>query len=158
MEVKSASEIRLQDPLSAVARKERRSLLVASALGIIMVKTGLVPSKISGFGVEFTQTNQKTFLVIFGLIVLYFLVSFLIYAVSDFLAWRIAFNRKRHEILKEQEIEPDKYKANEVFEWLDKRLHFLAKLSRPTSVIRTILEFGFPIVVGIYSFLELICY
>jgi hypothetical protein len=34
----------LKDPLSQETRKERRSLLAVSALGLIIVKAGLVPS------------------------------------------------------------------------------------------------------------------
>jgi hypothetical protein len=41
-------EVRVRDPLSEVTRKERRILLGTSALGIIVAKVGLVPTKITG--------------------------------------------------------------------------------------------------------------
>ena len=37
----------LSDPLSDVIRKQKRSLLLVSAIGIAIVQTGLVPTKIS---------------------------------------------------------------------------------------------------------------
>jgi amino acid permease len=55
------------------------------------VRTGLVPSKISALGLEFSQTDQKSLLSILALITLYFVAAFILYASSDFVAWRLAF-------------------------------------------------------------------
>jgi len=79
-------EILLKDPLSEITRKERRSLLGVSAIGIAMVKIGLVPSKIPAFGIEFSQTNKLSFFIVLAAIVCYFLLAFLVYAIPDFLA------------------------------------------------------------------------
>src|SRR5437867_11439772 len=46
-------EVLLRDPLSEVARKERRSLLGISAVAILVGWTGLVPQKIENFGLTF---------------------------------------------------------------------------------------------------------
>ena len=81
-------EAKVRDPLSQVTRNERRSLLAVSTLGITLVVTGLVPTKIEALGVEFTQTDQKALLAIIAISTAYFLVAFTIYAVSDFIAWR----------------------------------------------------------------------
>jgi hypothetical protein len=77
----------LKDPLSDVTRKERIYLLATSTLGIVIVKTGLVPSRISALGIQFEETNQKTLLLMLGIVVAYFFVAFIIYAVADFFAW-----------------------------------------------------------------------
>jgi len=84
-------EILLKDPLSEITRKERRSLLGVSAIGIAMVKTGLVPTKIPAFGIEFSQTNKLSFFIVLAAIVFYFLLAFLVYAIPDFLAWRMKY-------------------------------------------------------------------
>jgi hypothetical protein len=68
-------------------------LLGVSATGIAIVKTGLVPSKISALGVEFAQADKRALLVIIGFVVLYFIVGFVLYAMSDFYAWMY----RRHE-------------------------------------------------------------
>jgi hypothetical protein len=67
MEKAKPSEIRLRDPLGEVARKERRALLGVSAVGIVIVKSGLVPSKVTALGIKFNQTDQRSLLVALGL-------------------------------------------------------------------------------------------
>jgi hypothetical protein len=57
----------------------RRLLLRVSTIGITLVKTGLVPSKIFALGIEFTSTDQRSFLAIIALVTIYFLVAFAIY-------------------------------------------------------------------------------
>jgi len=77
------SEIRLRDPLSEVTRKERRAVLGASAIGVVIVKSGLIPSRVSALGIEFNQTDQRALLVALGAVVTYFLIAFVVYGVSD---------------------------------------------------------------------------
>jgi hypothetical protein len=88
----SPADIRLRDPLSEVTRKERRLLLGISALGIVIVKSGLVPSKVEALGIQFTQTNQQALILALGAVIGYFLVAFVLYAASDLTAWRTAFH------------------------------------------------------------------
>jgi hypothetical protein len=82
-------QVLLKDPLSVETRKERRNLLAISALGIVMVKTGLVPTKISVLGVEFSQSNQTALLYTIAGIAIYFLLAFIFYALSDYSTYRI---------------------------------------------------------------------
>lgn len=77
----------LKDPLSDVTRKERVYLLATSTIGIAIVKTGLVPSRISALGIQFEEANQSALLFLLGIVVAYFLIAFIIYAVADFFAW-----------------------------------------------------------------------
>jgi hypothetical protein len=77
----------LGDPLSEVTRKERVYLLGTSIVGIAILKTRLVPSRITALGIELEEGNQEIFLSLLGLVVLYFLAAFVVYAASDFLAW-----------------------------------------------------------------------
>ena len=77
----------LKDPLSEVTRKERLYLLATSTISVGIVKTGLVPSRISALGIQFEEANQNALLFLIGVVVAYFLVAFIIYAVADFFAW-----------------------------------------------------------------------
>jgi hypothetical protein len=88
---------RLRDALSSVTRRERQFLLGISLLGIVLIKAGLVPSKISGLGIEFQSSNQQALLGILAIVIVYFLVAFLIYAASDYLAWRLAISKQSIE-------------------------------------------------------------
>lgn len=81
----------LRDPLSEVTRKERTYLLAVSTIGIAIVKTGLVPSQITTLGIVFEKANQNTLLFVLGLVALYFLAAFIIYATADFFAWLVAY-------------------------------------------------------------------
>lgn len=76
----------LTDPLSEETRKERRNLLGVSALGIIIIYTGLIPTKISALGVDFDKTDQSVILNILAATIGYFFVGFVLYFISDI--WR----------------------------------------------------------------------
>jgi len=76
------------DPLSEVTRRERRALLGLSMLGLALVKVPLIPSKVAAFGIEFTELNRQNFALMYALVVAFFLIAFLVYSLSDFVAWR----------------------------------------------------------------------
>jgi len=162
-------DIRLRDPLSTETRTERRTLLGASAIGIVIVKTGLIPSKISALGIEFTQTDQRSLLLAIAAIVSYFLVAFLIYATSDFLAWRSLYQeahtqksldaKKRYEqgmrmdiVDQDRELTIEEHDIQKFF----KSRHVILRLSSPMSLIRAMFEFVVPILVGVYSIILLV--
>ena len=78
-------EVLVGDPLSEVTRKTRLYLLAVSLIGVAMVTTGLVPTKIATFGIELEQPNRSALLFLIALVNLYFLAAFIVYAVSDYL-------------------------------------------------------------------------
>jgi hypothetical protein len=84
----TAAEVLVRDPLSAVTRKERLYLLAVSMIGIAMVRTGLVPSKIATFGIELDKPNRSALLFLLALVTIYFLGAFSIYAASDYMTRR----------------------------------------------------------------------
>ena len=78
------------DPLSETTRRERRALLGLSVIAVAMVKVPVIPEKISALGIEFSLKNQQTFLSIYALVLIYFLMAFLVYALTDYISWRRA--------------------------------------------------------------------
>jgi hypothetical protein len=157
---------RLRDALSNVTRRERQFLLGISLLGIALIKAGLVPSKISGLGIEFQSANQEALLLIVAIVIIYFLVAFTIYAASDFLAWRIVISKQfiesavssyENNILGyfPQPGSPDE-NIQEFKRDLQKKFRFYFKLIRPTSIFRALFDFGVPIAVGCYALLLII--
>lgn len=46
-----------------------------------------MPTQITTLGIELKKGDQQTFLSLLGMVVLYFLGAFIVYAASDFLAW-----------------------------------------------------------------------
>ena len=155
------TEIALRDPLGDVTRKERRLLMGISMIGIALVKTGLLPEKISTLGIEFSQTNQKSLLVVFSFVTIYFLVAFTIYAAADFIAWRSVFYAALREARsKEQEqrnlTDPNDAILGKPLDCIDRhfeqqmlRGRFLLLFKQPVMFIRAIFEFILPIVVGL---------
>ena len=87
------AEIALSDPLKAETRKARLYLLGVSMVSITIVYTGLVPQQLTTLGLTFGKADRQSLLVILTLVILYFLGSFAIYGLSDFLSWRYAYLR-----------------------------------------------------------------
>jgi len=98
-----AAEIALSDPLKAETRKARLYLLGVSLVGITIVQTGLVPQEITTLGLTFGEADRKSLLSILALVVVYFLVAFAVYGVSDFFAWRYAYANARWPEMEEED-------------------------------------------------------
>ena len=152
-------QILLKDPLSKETRTERRILLGASAVGIVIVKTGLVPSKISALGIEFNQTDQHSLLRAVAAVIVYFLFAFLIYAGSDYIAWQLGFRRAvgldvRAKRRREKSMDEDeRIQENVVAGYYGSPL---LKLTKPMSLLRAVFEFVLPIVISIYAVVALL--
>jgi|ERR1051325_334344 hypothetical protein len=155
----SPEEVALGEPLSELTRQERRYLLGVSIIGITLVRTGLVPSKISALGVEFSRADQKAVLGILAVIVGYFLVAFSIYSVADFVAWR---SKRREALQRTLDARWERAREREA-----RRLHrvrdlqtespdlpasrIVTFLSWPVSIIRAVFDFLLPVLVGAYA-------
>ncbi|MGD0626390.1 MAG: hypothetical protein ABSB32_16935 [Thermodesulfobacteriota bacterium] len=165
METNRPPEVRLRDPLSEVTRKERRSLLVASIIGIAIAKSGLIPSKISALGIEFGQTDQRSLLMVMAFVTLYFLAAFIFYAASDLIAWRLAIyysmrqgaeediqqRRKENGDLRHSVPSEKEAVAKEFIKKIGTQYNIFFSLSRPISFLRAVFEFILPLAVGIYA-------
>jgi len=151
------SEVRLRDPLSAVTRAERKALLAASAVGIVIARSGLVPAKISALGIEFDNADQRALLSMLSLIVGYFVAAFLIYAASDLVAWRVEYINSMHDWRRRQLVlSGDERSLDAEVEHQLRRMRGLGfrmwrLLSRPVMLLRAMFEFALPVVVGIYA-------
>ncbi|NVL90859.1 MAG: hypothetical protein HWN69_07700 [Desulfobacterales bacterium] len=151
-------KVTLDDPLSEVSRRDRKFLLGSSILGITIVKAGFVPTKISALGIEFAKTDQNSLLLVLGIIILYFLIAFLIYASSDFLIWRLSyFHTLKHSMLDKWKTEAEKAPTKEMANYIDDFLkrgfpaRIILGLTRPVSLLRAVFEFLLPIAFGIYA-------
>jgi hypothetical protein len=173
MKALSPREVSLRDPLTEVTRRERRSLLVASVLSIAFIRGGFVPSKISSFGIEFTQTDPRSLLILLSFVVLYFLLGFLLYAASDLISWRIALVASFRGALDEAYERPGEPRAHKksdgddnshaefdkellqiyVNNWTREinRNMGIISLSKPVSISRGLFEFLLPPGVAAYA-------
>lgn len=150
-----SADLVVGDPLSLVTRRERRNLLVASVVGVVMVNVGLTPSKIAALGIEFTPDNQSVLRSILGIVVLYFGAAFLLYGTSDFLAWRLALHKRIREGYRRHEERMRQPPSKEpTYEIRDIHLPLEMAMTRalgPVSVLRAIFEFALPLGIGAYA-------
>ena len=96
-----------------------------------------------------------------ALIGFYFLCAFLIYAASDFLAWRKALRtelikRAKEQYEKGQIGDPGYYEMRDYIDTKVGSARFLYLLSKPVSILRALLEFAVPVILGIYAILLLL--
>ena len=163
---KDLEKDRLHDSLSDVTRKERRFLLGTSLLGIAIVKTGLIPSKIPSLGIVFEGGNQRLLLIIIFSVILYFFIAFIIYGISDFLAWWLVIKggeiKKRVEQYEAEirgwDIPLEKIAPNTNDAQIDnykrellKKVKFHFKLVTPISFFRVFFDYVIPFLVGLYA-------
>jgi hypothetical protein len=171
------TEAFLKDPLTGTTRRMRSSLLGSCVLGVVIAKTGLVPSKIADLGIEFTADHRAALILIALLAVIYFLVAFLVYAMSDFSQWQLGV---RSSLLRNAAIDNrallfeglgtevtnlgpgaqdvglrqaaaqarlDKHMQ----EAMAKYMRPYWQIAKPLGWIRALLEFVFPVLIGIYT-------
>jgi amino acid transporter len=147
----------LTDPLSAIARAERRNLLLAATLAILIAHVNLVPTRISALGLSFAPPAQAAFLVITVFVVLYFVLAFGMYAVADFFIWRkryydylAALERESKDWTLEDQIEHDEIHANlPTIDWY-------YQWSPRVANVRMLFEFVLPLLVGAYAISALV--
>ncbi len=94
------------DPLSPATRKARRSLLAFSTVGIILSTTGIFPSEISALGFTVAEADASVLLTVCGIVILYFLCAFLLYAFPDVWVWRSSAKLQLEGFLQERLVEP----------------------------------------------------
>ena len=157
----------ISDPLSDVTRKERRMLLGLSMLGVFFTHGGALPTKITTLGVELGAGDQKIFLLILAIGLLYFLLAFSLYAISDFIVWRkrvaeenIVEAKKSFDWFVFGDQPTDQYQAEwkSTEERIWRRYRLWAILTKPTSILRAAFEFILPLFVAIYSIAMMLLY
>jgi len=154
---------RLREPLNETTRKSRRNLISVAFLGLVITKVGLIPEKISAFGLEFTTANQQALLSILFYTIIYFALSFLVYVYSELTAWKIVFTAKEIDELveaqKESTIEGVVFGESKTKIDLDIKVNKILRViyyrSNPIYLLRLFVELGIPIILAVYSCISL---
>lgn len=141
--------------------KERKYLLIASAVGLFISFTGSVPTKFSALGIEFSAKEQSAFVIAIIVIVLYFLLAFIIYGWSDFLRWRIEYQKlieaDVRDMLNWSREDQEMYDQDEVYFHIN-RLHWPYRLRKPTALLVVVFEYVLPLIVATASVASLLYY
>lgn len=135
-----------RDPFSEVTRKERRALLALSILGILIGRTGMMPTSIQSVGITINANQHKTALYLLVGVIFYFLCVFVCYSILDYITTWEARAADRENQLAEQ------MKTGHI------------KLPHPrtprllilTRRFRYLLDFLLPIALGIWAIVEVV--
>ena len=79
----------LKDPFTETTRKVRNHLMVAGLIGVLVADVGLIPSKISALGIEFTGVEQANLLKLLFGVMIYYVATFTIYSISELSASKL---------------------------------------------------------------------
>jgi hypothetical protein len=143
---------KLREPLHETTRKIRRNLLMTSVIGVVVTKVGLIPTKISVFGIEFSYSNQQALMMLLAVIIIYFGVSFLVYVYSELSAWKVLLASKDLEEVREQMNNAETVIFGTVStERIDTQTKFLSKQTQPVFLLRLLIEVGVPVLLASYS-------
>lgn len=140
----------LTDPLSSISRIERRNLIISSVVGFLVSKAGIVPQEISALGIKLSLPAQEMFIYLVCATIIYFLVAFLVYGVSDFFIWRKKYQDYLEVVesynlswsQEDQEAYDNSYTPK--IGWLYQKAGFVA-------YARAFFEYALPILVGVAS-------
>jgi hypothetical protein len=146
---------RLREPLNETTRKVRRNLMAASVVGIILTKVGLIPTKVSAFGVEFSSANQEALMLLLASAIAYFTINFIVYVYSELTAWDLLFTSREMEDMKVEALRYEKEGPSDASKFREHTRHLYFR-TKPTFYIRLFVELIIPIVFAIYSAYSLI--
>jgi hypothetical protein len=154
-------DVLLSDPIRETTRKTRRTLLGTSTVALAVSWAGLLPEKITALGIELSIKNQGQLLILIAAVVGYFLVAFIVYAASDFVAWHFSYSgaiAKRHWELVERELRsvgtpsPRTDPHALLFAGptpLPPLTALVRHAFRPAAVVRAVVEFLLPLLIGL---------
>jgi len=142
----------LADPLSSICRLERRNLLIANMVGILIVEVGLIPTQISTLGITLSFKEQNTFIFIIACMIMYFSSAFIIYAINDFFIWR----KKYQDYLISVVTYLENSSQEDEYEYQQRRneppeIAWLYNLSKPMAYLRVSFDFILPIIFSLYT-------
>lgn len=153
----------IRDPLSEPARDARKLLLGLSAVAVVCVVTGLVPTQIETLGISFTETDQRLILGGIGAVIFYAMISFGVYSRADYLA--ASYLRERIESVLENDINAGEL-AREIFPSLvaeqydyhapTKKLRKHFPKAKLQFTVRNLIDFLLPILVGLIAIAVLV--
>jgi hypothetical protein len=148
---------RVADPLSEVTRANRKWLLFSSLLGVLFVQAGLVPTRLSLLGTEFKQWEDKNLILVLICVSAFYLVSFVVAAVSDYFSLRMKIftadtdDDATYELLLQREADDELTEQDKILLFRLRTHAWIFNTSNWVSKLRLIVEFILPTIFSIYS-------
>jgi len=162
--------------LRDVTRIKRRSLLIATVIGMAVSAVGLVPTKIEAIGITFSPSNLRNLLLLIVGIIIYYLCGYLIYYRSDYKAWEMKLDievrsermqASDDEILRPerearfQSAETDLSRRAELYRVLidkeiSERLRVKKQQAKRISIYKRLYDFWLPLIASVLTVLSLL--
>ncbi|MBE3659218.1 hypothetical protein BOO92_21435 [Vibrio navarrensis] len=139
---------RLKEPLTETTRKTRRNLLAAAVTGIVIVQVGLVPKKISAFGIEFSEANQESLLQLVSAVILFYAITFIVYVLSELTAWNIALKSEEFEFIMNQKENIRDYIGEGRRDMFFDQINRLRLTANPVFLLRLVVEVLLPLILS----------
>ncbi len=137
----------IRKKLDEIAHKERRNLLISSAIGLAIAWAGFLPDRLNFGGITAQKLSPEGFAMILALIVAYFLFAFLAYAFVNLkdLSWE--FKRAKGEALVYDSIKD--IKQNNTLENKAKRSLFcFIVFNNKIEILKIIFDLFIPLLAG----------
>ena len=132
---------KLQDPLCETTRKQRRNLLLFSVIGIVIAKARIIPTEISALGIKFSHGDSESLLNILSWVIIYYLITYIVYSYSEFLSLRMWSLEKEEKYRREMERHAG----------IDESPYMYGMRGSYALRIRTYFEFFIPILISIIA-------
>ena len=142
---------RLKEPLTETTRKTRRNLLAAAVTGIVIVQVGLVPKKISAFGIEFTQANQESLLQLVAAVIVFYAFTFSVYVLSELTAWNMALRTEEFDFMTKQQENVRKFVGEKQGNMFFEQVRKLNLMSKPVFMLRLLVEVILPLALAVWA-------
>ena len=142
----------LADPLSAVARAERRNLIASSFIAGLISITRTFPTHVSALGIEISTQSQRYFICAAIAVVLYFTFAFVVYALGDYMRVR----HIRHEYDKAAHIDGENWSYEEQINYDEVKvvigsIDWVYERTEQFLSVRMLFEFLFPLICATIS-------
>jgi len=164
---------KVSDPLREETRKIRKTLLVWSLVSSAVTIGGLFPNEVSALGLKVAPTSKAVLFGLIAAVVLYHLVAFVAYAASDAARWYLDlksteweddvanYEKHKSELLAHTKLSAEDREFMEEHErrlgslWRGESSGTYVRLESAVpyiSLLRAIVEFLLPLVVGLCAF------
>jgi hypothetical protein len=141
------------DSLSEVTRKERKLLVVVALIALAVSKFEFYPTQLSALGIQFTIVKTNLLIpLFFRFIVGYLLITFSVYALSDFIrSWVVRYQTNFDAAISSWK-EPLKLTPEGEQRFKEQKLDHppFRKMRKPIFLLRGSIDFLFPIVFAVY--------
>jgi len=130
---------------------------MASFVGFLISTAGLVPTKLSAFGIDLSAPQQSAFTVAVAMVIAYFFAAFVAYAVPDFLVWR----KKYQDYLEQVEINGRDWThedqlAHDDINYTLPNIRWLYRSSPFVAYLRLLFDYALPVLFAAYSIYTLL--